>query len=464
MVAIGGGQALETLCVEAASEGVNLQFCSLVINYDLPWNPQRVEQRIGRCHRYGQKHDVVVVNFLNQRNAADARVLQLLTDKFLLFDGVFGCSDEVLGAVGSGVDMERLIADIYQKCRTEAEIHAEFDALQEALRPLIDHRLDQTREQILSHFDQDVQERLRVHRDRAKELLDERQRWLLDLLRAELGPHAVFAPHEPAFELRQPPHQGHYHLDWRVAERSGAQHLGQDHAVAQNCIERATARLLPGGHLQLALPGDAGRLRWQEHAGQTGCWVVAVVTTGSTQAGGAQPDEALLTAAVTDDGEVLDPGAAQRMWDLPATEVRLPPERPSTASALDAALQSALASEAERLRNQRAELLDQEADKLSRWAEDEKLALRLDIERLDEEINQVQRQVRQVQRLEEKLELRRRERDLDRQRSEKRRSLFEAQDRVDAERARLLDALEAAVAGEVVSRVVMRGRWTVRAG
>ena len=48
------------IATEAAAEGVNLQFCSLVINYDLPWNPQRIEQRIGRCHRYGQKHDVVV--------------------------------------------------------------------------------------------------------------------------------------------------------------------------------------------------------------------------------------------------------------------------------------------------------------------------------------------------------------------------------------------------------------------
>src|SRR5690606_921534 len=53
------------IATEAASEGVNLQFCSLVLNYDLPWNPQRIEQRIGRCHRYGQKHDVVVINFLN---------------------------------------------------------------------------------------------------------------------------------------------------------------------------------------------------------------------------------------------------------------------------------------------------------------------------------------------------------------------------------------------------------------
>ena len=49
---------------EAAAEGINLQFCSLIVNYDLPWNPQRIEQRIGRCHRYGQKNDVVVINFL----------------------------------------------------------------------------------------------------------------------------------------------------------------------------------------------------------------------------------------------------------------------------------------------------------------------------------------------------------------------------------------------------------------
>jgi SNF2 family DNA or RNA helicase len=70
------------IATEAAAEGMNLQFCSLIINYDLPWNPQRVEQRIGRCHRYGQKHDVVVVNFLNQQNQADQRVYELLRDKF----------------------------------------------------------------------------------------------------------------------------------------------------------------------------------------------------------------------------------------------------------------------------------------------------------------------------------------------------------------------------------------------
>jgi adenine-specific DNA-methyltransferase len=105
------------IATEAGAEGINLQFCSLVVNYDLPWNPQRIEQRIGRCHRYGQKHDVVVVNFLNRKNEADQRVYQLLSEKFKLFEGVFGASDEVLGAIESGVDFERRIGMIYQQCR-----------------------------------------------------------------------------------------------------------------------------------------------------------------------------------------------------------------------------------------------------------------------------------------------------------------------------------------------------------
>ena len=55
------------IATEATAEGINLQFCNMVVNYDLPWNPQRIEQRIGRCHRYGQKYDVVVVNFLIEK-------------------------------------------------------------------------------------------------------------------------------------------------------------------------------------------------------------------------------------------------------------------------------------------------------------------------------------------------------------------------------------------------------------
>ncbi|MCL5427506.1 MAG: DEAD/DEAH box helicase, partial [Gammaproteobacteria bacterium] len=125
------------IATEAAAEGVNLQFCALLINYDLPWNPQRIEQRIGRCHRYGQKYDVVVINFLNTRNQADQRVLELLSEKLHLFSGVFGASDEVLGRIESGIDFEKRILSIYETCRHPDDIELAFNALQEELEEAI---------------------------------------------------------------------------------------------------------------------------------------------------------------------------------------------------------------------------------------------------------------------------------------------------------------------------------------
>lgn len=180
------------VATEAAAEGVNLQFCSLVVNYDLPWNPQRIEQRIGRCHRYGQKHDVVVVNFLNKKNAADQRVYELLAKKFHLFDGVFGSSDEVLGALESGVDIERRIAEIYQECRTQEEIAEAFSRLQTELEDQIQDRLAKTRQVVLDYFDEEVHERLRVHRDEARAALDDRGRRLLALVKSELSEATTF--------------------------------------------------------------------------------------------------------------------------------------------------------------------------------------------------------------------------------------------------------------------------------
>src|SRR5690606_26008950 len=129
------------------------QFCSLVVNYDLPWNPQRIEQRIGRCHRYGQKHDVVVINFLNQRNEADQRVYELLKEKFNLFTGVLGASDEVLGSIESGVDFEKRILSIYQQCRTPEEIERAFQTLREELDESIQARMAETRRMLLENFD-----------------------------------------------------------------------------------------------------------------------------------------------------------------------------------------------------------------------------------------------------------------------------------------------------------------------
>lgn len=163
------------LSTEAGAEGLNLQFCNLIINYDLPWNPQRVEQRIGRCHRYGQQRDVLVINFLNRQNAADARLYELLEKKLNLFDGVFGASDEILGALESGVDFEKRVLNIYQSFRKPDDIAKAFEALRSDLEQSIDKKMTQTRSLLMERFDGDVRRRLKVAGDQAKEAVAKRQ-------------------------------------------------------------------------------------------------------------------------------------------------------------------------------------------------------------------------------------------------------------------------------------------------
>ena len=164
------------LSTEAGAEGLNLQFCNLVVNYDLPWNPQRVEQRIGRCHRYGQQRDVLVMNFLNRQNAADARLYELLEKKLNLFDGVFGASDEILGALESGVDFERRVLDIYQSCRSTG---GDRRGLRRAARgpraARSTQRMTEARSLLLERFDGDVRRRLRLAGEEAKAAVDRRR-------------------------------------------------------------------------------------------------------------------------------------------------------------------------------------------------------------------------------------------------------------------------------------------------
>jgi Superfamily II DNA/RNA helicases, SNF2 family len=121
------------LVTDSGSEGLNLQFCNTVINYDLPWNPQRIEQRIGRCHRYGQKNDVIVINLLNTENVADRRVYEILSQKFELFQGVFGASDKAIGLLESGENFEKRVLQIYQQCKSPTEFNKEFQSLEKEL-------------------------------------------------------------------------------------------------------------------------------------------------------------------------------------------------------------------------------------------------------------------------------------------------------------------------------------------
>lgn len=111
------------VATEAAGEGINLQFCWLMINYDIPWNPVRLEQRVGRIHRYGQEHDCLVINFVAQ-NTREGRVLQKLLDRLREIRRELGTDQvfDVVGEVFPGALLEKLFRDMYARVTDEHKI------------------------------------------------------------------------------------------------------------------------------------------------------------------------------------------------------------------------------------------------------------------------------------------------------------------------------------------------------
>ncbi len=128
---------------EAGAKGLNLQFCDTIVNYDLPWNPQRIEQRIGRCHRYGQKRDVTVINFLAKDNEAQQLTFDILSTKLDLFGKVLDMSDVVLQtprseasetlACALGPEFENQLRRIWERARSIREVEAELRRLRDSL-------------------------------------------------------------------------------------------------------------------------------------------------------------------------------------------------------------------------------------------------------------------------------------------------------------------------------------------
>lgn len=190
---------------------------------------------------YGQKHDVVVVNFLNKKNAADQRVYQLLSEKFKLFEGVFGASDEVLGSIESGVDFEKRIAQIYQQCRTEEEIQSAFDALQREMEPQIDETINLTRQRLLENFDEEVHEKLKINLQESRDYLSKYENWLWQATKYYLESYADFAESDYSFILRENPfssdpiHPGPYRIGKNI-EDVNIYRIG--HPLAQRIIEK----------------------------------------------------------------------------------------------------------------------------------------------------------------------------------------------------------------------------------
>lgn len=449
------------IATEAGAEGINLQFCSLVINYDLPWNPQRIEQRIGRCHRYGQKHDVVVVNFVDLSNAADARVYQLLAQKFQIFDGVFGASDEVLGAIGSGVDFERRIADIYRECREPEAIKAGFEQLQMDLAGEINEAMVKTRQILLENFDEEVQEKLRMRDQDSREVLGRYEQMLMQITRTELEPYAEFDA--DGFQLQMLPEglkeesspRGRYELP----RRSGEAHLYRvGHPLAEWVVQQAKQRDIPSARVIFDYEAYRKRQSTLEvFRGKKGWLTLKLITVDAL---GIQ-EQHLVVAAITKDGAVLSEDDPEKLLRLPVISQSI-----ECVGDCNAMLKKDIEARQETLLrtiNQRNLVyFEQELLKLDAWTDDLKLGLEQEIKATDVEIKEIRRLAVTAQTLEEKLGRQKQQKELESKRTRLRRDLFDRQDAIEQERNGLIAELELQMRQQVQERNLFTVEWELR--
>jgi hypothetical protein len=449
------------IATESAAEGINLQFCSLVINYDLPWNPQRIEQRIGRCHRYGQRHDVVVINFLNERNAADQRVFQLLNEKFSLFSGVFGASDEVLGSIESGVDFEKRVLGIYQSCRTVEQIEFAFNQLQNEMMDRIKSALLKTRQQLLEHFDEDVHQRLRFQLDETRTTLDRVSNEFWTLTRFILADHAAFNDQALRFTLKVAPRPdiccGEYHLISKAEENVDGNFLYRlSHPLGEHVIAQGQSLPTPTAELAFSISEHPVRITLVEKLkGKQGALILTMLTIDSYSR-----EEYLLFSGFVDGEGALDQETAEKFFNCDARVSTATLSTPDE-DRLKRESERHIAATISRSLDANNRYFQEERDKLEKWGDDLVQAAEQELHDTKNRIKLLTRQSRQATTTEEMHRLESEIADLERTKRRQRQQIFDKEDEIMARRDMLIGNLEKRLAQTTKSETLFALRWMV---
>ncbi|NOT00663.1 MAG: ATP-dependent helicase [Phycisphaerales bacterium] len=450
------------IATEAGATGINLQFCSLVINYELPWNPQRIEQRIGRCHRYGQKHDVVVINFLNERNEADRRVLELLHEKFQLFSGVFGASDEVLGTVDSGVDFEKRILAIYQQCRTPEQIDAAFRQLQLEMEETIRTRIDDTRRALLEHFDEEVHARLRVHLNSAREQLDRVGRLFWTVTGFILAEHAGFDDADLSFELRIAPRPdircGRYRLISKTRENVLGEFLYRiSHPLGEFVIDTAKAISTPPAAVMFDVTHYPTRIAMVEAIrGRSGWLTLQRLVIESFERA-----DHLLFSAFDDGGAALDQETCVKLFSCTAGVQPLGEVPASIQQRLDAEAARHREATITRSLELNHKFFQEERERLEKWADDMVVAAEKELAGTKAQIKALSREARLATTTDEQHAIQQKIADLEHVKRRQRQRIFDVEDEIIAQRDTLVARLEQRMAQRTTAETLFTIRWSV---
>lgn len=450
------------IATEAGAEGLNLQFCSLVINFDLPWNPQRIEQRIGRCHRYGQKYDVVVINFLNEKNAADKRVYELLEHKFKLFSGVFGASDDVLGTIEAGVDFERRVLEIYQGCRTEKEIRKAFANLQKELEESIKAKLKDTRKALLEHFDEDVHERFRGSLIGTQEKLDRIGKQFWELTKYVLHEHATFCDTSLSFNLHKQiikdVRPGTYRLVTKGKEILNSDFLYRlAHPLGEYVIQHGKNLSCPISRVVFDISNNPTKISVIETLkGKSGWLTLCKLKITSFES-----EEYLLFSAIDDSGKNIDQETSEKFFNCIGyvhEEITIPEQMEKRLLAdSERYIKATIARNLEENNKHLTEACIQ----LDKWAEDMEKAATKEMDDTKRKISDIRRKVRLAPTMQEQADLQAELKKLETLRRRQQQKIFDVEDKIAAKRDSLVDELTKRMEQKTEKETLFTIRWEV---
>jgi superfamily II DNA or RNA helicase len=324
------------ICTEAGAKGLNLQFCETVINYDLPWNPQRIEQRIGRCHRYSQQRDVTVVNFIARDNEAHRLTFEILSQKLDVFGRVLDASDVVLHEPRTdspellvsalSVEFENDLRSIYSRSRTLDEVTREIATLRDKIserREAFEKEYERTSQIIESRFDENVRKVFKRLKEEIPQSLAGLDQDVANLVDAHLAkrqvkfrrsdePARVTFEVEPEAELPVKVGDGRRFATGDARGLADAESLNLIHPLVRAAIEQARA-WSGGGYVTLRLPQNSSH-DLAELAGKGGVICVALVDYA-----GFEPVQRLVAGAVVA-GVPIDPLLAGKLMHLAADD------------------------------------------------------------------------------------------------------------------------------------------------
>lgn len=450
------------IATEAAAEGINLQFCSMLVNYDLPWNPQRVEQRIGRVHRYGQLHNVIVVNFSNQGNLAEERILELLTEKFNLFTSVFGASDEVLGTIEDGLDFEQAIAGILERCKTADEINVAFDDLESRYATEINDEMQRARARVFDNLDPNVQDKLKNYDAQKDVVLNAFERLLIAVTRHELDAFAEFDDDVRTFTLLRAPEDGILpgRYFFKSAPIPGAHQYRYNSELGQYVIAAALNEDTPVRELVFSIDGsERAAADARALSGGSGVLTVDLLTFEIRAGADSIVESYLLAAGVTDDGATLDAEQVEHLLDLACVEDNEAATRDTTA--LRPMLDAQAAVFTGEVQSRTAQFSIEQGDLVESRLKDHKAKYDAEARKLERAREEVNARERRTDDLTERLKLRKDAQRLSRRADDLYGDYREERDRLRGKADEYLGMLEDALGGTERREHVFTIRWAI---